>query len=151
MILLKLKSSCVKLWYSPILVGIVLVILLFLSIKIVKDFMFLTKSSEELPLYKSLILNCFKEVRLANSDGIGPTKELPVNRKSLSFDQFPMKAGIVPVSSLSEPQRVSMFCQLANVEGISPLNPQLSNRIRCKFVQFPSSEGRDPEKLFPPK
>uniref|UniRef100_A0A2P2MED5 Uncharacterized protein MANES_06G174700 n=1 Tax=Rhizophora mucronata TaxID=61149 RepID=A0A2P2MED5_RHIMU len=88
--------------------------------------MFLIKSSEELPLDKSLIINFVKEVRLANSDGIGPTKELPSNLNSISFDQFPMKEGIVPVSSISKAQNVFIFCHLANVEGISPLSPELS-------------------------
>uniref|UniRef100_A0A2P2MED1 Putative LRR receptor-like serine/threonine-protein kinase At1g56140 n=1 Tax=Rhizophora mucronata TaxID=61149 RepID=A0A2P2MED1_RHIMU len=70
--------------------------------------------------------NFVKEVRLANSDGIGPTKELPSNLNSISFDQFPMKEGIVPVSSISKAQNVFIFCHLANVEGISPLSPELS-------------------------
>jgi hypothetical protein len=54
-------------------------ILLFLKSKVVKDFIFLIISNEELPLDRPLILNSVKEVKLENDEGIGPSKELPSN------------------------------------------------------------------------
>lgn len=83
-------------------------------------------SSVELPLDKSLILNSVSDVKLESIIGMGPSKEFPKNLRTLSFDQFPIKSGILPVSSRSVADTVTRFRRLAYVEGIGPLNPEPS-------------------------